>query len=140
MPEENQEVSKTGSSVVWIMVLAVIGGTFVLLSNGQTEKEQRAKNAEREARKAERLSQLSILKKEFDRLETDPCGTALAFTKAGEMWFVRAYSDANSMPIHSLFPDAKNKIIRIVETIGAGDDVTLTELLRFTGECPPALY
>ena len=56
------------------------------------------------------------------------------------MWFVRAYSDANSMPIHSLFPDDKNKIIRIVETIGAGDDVTLTELLRFTGECPPALY
>ena len=65
----------------------------------------------------------------------DPCRSSDYFTRLPiGGWHLM--TSRGAVQVDSLFPVDRNKIKRALEDIGAGDDVPLSTLLRYTGECP----
>ena len=80
-------------------------------------------------------AETDALLRELDKLKTDLCGTNLYFTKLVGSWWV-CKQGGSCARVSIAFPDIKNRIVRAVELLGAGDDVSMTQLMRFFGDCP----
>ena len=65
----------------------------------------------------------------------DPCRSSDYFTRLPiGGWHLM--TPRGAVQVDSLFPADRNMIKRALDDIGAGDDVPLSTLLRYTGECP----
>lgn len=65
----------------------------------------------------------------------DPCRSSDYFTRLPiGGWHLM--TSRGAIQVDSLFPADRNKIKRALDDIGAGDDVPLPTLLRYTRECP----
>ena len=86
----------------------------------QREKEAEAKRKEQERRAFHLAFEIEIAKE---------CNSNAIFKKSLWQWRVFV-PELGSLPVSIVYPKTKNRLIRAIEEIGAGDDVTFKELCR----------
>ena len=132
-PGKTQRVRVSATIIVLIVVFFLAINTEC----GTVDREEPtiSDHIDQKQRVMEELGSHMVLEAQLEKFQSDPCGTSLYFTKLLGAWYLQARG-GSALPVHRVFPHDTNRLTMVVELLGAGDDVTLTEVLRYTEECP----
>ena len=89
----------------------------------------RAERREEEAKVKRKDEERRAFHLAFETEIAKECNSSAFFTKLLGQWRV-SVPELGSLPVSSVYPKTKNRLIRTIEEIGAGDDVTFKELCR----------
>lgn len=115
----------------WLLLLALI---LVLAFCEFGDESVRQPDRPSKTSTQELETDMAVLRRELVKLQTNPCQTKLRFEKLLGAWYITA-PGAAAVPVSRVFPEARNRVIRSVEQLGAGDSVWMTELMKFSGDC-----
>ncbi len=73
--------------------------------------------------------------KEFELLSQGECHTKLYFRKLIGTWYIKVEGEGSMLSLQFIYPKNYNSIKRMLELIGAGDDVSMYLLMRSFGQC-----
>lgn len=88
-----------------------------------------------DAQEAERAERDTIAEA-FEQYSEAPCESQIVFRRIVGDWHIGVEGGDEWLPIRGLWPDNWREVSRNLETIAAGDPVTMRRYLQWGGVCP----